>query len=197
MVPIILIMHSAAPFNSHSSHYWHWQIILFTVTKRNLPSFFPPNFRISIERHGFLILPSKAHVRTWDERSVVLLSVLSAGLSLELECLQLSHGGKGPVHPHHLSKCNTHTHEKVFSMRYPQQSHTLDVTRWRISSKTYHNDDCIEQKRDWVDQRYKHALGIKVLEIRKGPAIDNKDWDQHFVCYYFSTQTTQLLQHIW
>lgn len=49
-----------------------------------------------------------------------------------------------------------------------------DVTRMRIVVKAYHNDDGIQQKRNRVDQRYEHALGIKVLEIRKGTAKKKK-----------------------
>lgn len=49
----------------------------------------------------------------------------------------------------------------------------FDATRMMISTKTYHNDDCIQKKRNRVDQRYEHTLGIKVLEIRKVPANNN------------------------
>lgn len=49
----------------------------------------------------------------------------------------------------------------------------FDVTRMMINNKAYHNDDCIQKKRNRVDQRYEHALGIKVLEIRKGPVKHN------------------------
>lgn len=49
---------------------------------------------------------------------------------------------------------------------------SLDQTRGRMSNKTYHDDDSVEQQRDGEDQRYKHALGIKVLEVRKGPATE-------------------------
>lgn len=50
------------------------------------------------------IPPNEAHLWTCRDGSVILLSLLSAGLSLQLKGLQLSHSGKGPVHPHHLSK---------------------------------------------------------------------------------------------
>lgn len=61
---------------------------------------------------------------------------------------------------------NKHSHEQVLSAF----DMLFDVTGKRITIKAYHNDDGIQQKRNRVDQRYEHALGIKVLEIGKGPA---------------------------
>lgn len=63
------------------------------------------------------------------------------------------------------------SHEQVLSAAF---NILFDATRMRINNKTYHNDDRVQQKRNRVDQRYEHALGIKVLEIRKGPAKKKK-----------------------
>lgn len=104
-------------------------------------------------------------IRTQGEESVILLPLRSAGLLLELECLQLSHSGKCPVHPHHLSMNDTNVYTTCNILYIGS-----DVTRLRMDSKAYHNHNCIQQKRNRVHQRYEHALGIKVLEIRKGPA---------------------------
>lgn len=56
-----------------------------------------------------------------------------------------------------------HKHSAVFLTFY---------LMWGVktNSKSYHNDDCVQQKRNGVDQRYEHALRVKVLEIGKGPA---------------------------
>lgn len=62
-------------------------------------------------------------------------------------------------------KCNTNIHVKVLSAAF-----NVSFEVMRTNNKAYHNDDCVQQKRNRVDQRYEHALGIKVLEIRKGPA---------------------------
>lgn len=35
---------------------------------------------------------------------------------------------------------------------------------------THHNDDSVQKQRDGEDQRYKHARGVKVLELGKRPA---------------------------
>ena len=64
-----------------------------------------------------------------------------------------------------------------------------DVTRMRIVVKAYHNDDGIQQKRNRVDQRYEHALGIKVLEIRKGTAKKKKDDEMFFITALMSLHT--------
>lgn len=39
-----------------------------------------------------------------------------------------------------------------------------------MNNKAYHDDDGVQQERNGEDQRYEHALGVKVLEIRKRPA---------------------------
>lgn len=51
--------------------------------------------------------------------SVILHPLLFARFSLELKCLQFSHGGKGPVHPQHLSEhINTRRKKEVWNCAF-------------------------------------------------------------------------------
>lgn len=51
---------------------------------------------------------------------------------------------------------------------------------WRgvaaIKKTAYHNDHCVQKKRNREDQRDEHAPGVKVLEIREGPAKNKVTW---------------------
>lgn len=105
------------------------------------------------------IPPNEAHLWTCRDRSVILLSLLSAGLSLQLKGLQLSHSGKGPVHPHHLSK---YIIEGEFDFFFFEKKKIIYAEN---KCQTYHDDDSIKKKRNRENQRYEHALGIKVLEV--------------------------------
>lgn len=105
------------------------------------------------------IPPNEAHLWTCRDGSVILLSLLSAGLSLQLKGLQLSHSGKGPVHPHHLSK---YIVEGEFDFFFFKKKKIIYAEN---KCQTYHDDDSIKKKRNRENQRYEHALGIKVLEV--------------------------------
>lgn len=106
------------------------------------------------------IPPNEAHLWTCRDGSVILLSLLSAGLSLQLKGLQLSHSGKGPVHPHHLSK---YIVEGEFDFFFFFKKKKIIYAENKC--QTYHDDDSIKKKRNRENQRYEHALGIKVLEV--------------------------------